>query len=832
MGNVWKLELNLIKFDMKYQTLFKQSLSSRHILSWQRVLEHPRLAKSLFKKAILLVLDRITKELCISLHLFLVSVYRIGKISGWLYCALYLKQCMSSLKVAYGGGFDKSHPLPVRISLTRRGYPRLIPHHARKVMYRHDERADKLVQVYLTFFSFYTIILIGKKLTKSLFSSIREPIKDIDQVSMWLSLLKMKLPELIDRYIPGVSKIPLKQGMLWKPSWKTLPTYHSIKTFLWPMFPHLVQEYSPYSAQTMELAAYSSLLKFIHSYGEQWSSGILFIPRVRYALDVNNKMFSGDDLDVFEKTIGPHLPPWHPAMGPPMTGKLSQKVEGGGKRRIFAIGNWVNQRLLTPVHEWLASILRSLPMDGTYNQRAPLTRLRGSRINYCFDLTAATDRWPLVYMFEVMCYLFDRSFASAVVNSALACNIFFINFRTEFVDKSSDFIRFTRDVKMSNSWISFVAGQPLGYRSSWPLFALTHHILVWWCAEQVKPGEVFTDYALLGDDIVISNEPVALVYESALQYLQVKISKGKSLISKTGCAEFAKRFLVRDITVDLSPVTLKALLAVHLPLGRFCIAHHWNVVRYSTYRRIGGAGYKSCSRVPSDPDKMSDRERWEWTMWLQLKYPSLEWFFGEGKPLGPSEFWWVMRQILLSYKPPEFQCPPDDLFVSEDQRTFLEYTGLRSQFKDWLNYLQWWYRMYTLVYGYHSGYNPGVRETLNRLRILDILDMPFISGAWKINKNEVMHSRLSLLQKIYKRLRSHGPFLVIGNGVCGSLDPFDNDLLNQWCHCRNSNTLLYGVGEHPFLVTQEGLITPPEIRCRGCLYRTIKVTNSSKSIQI
>lgn len=795
---------------MKYRSLFLKSLDDRRVLRWQRVLEHPRLAKSLLRKAVLLILDRITKEYCISLHLFLLSVYKMGNTGGWLYCALYLKQCMASLKVAYGGEFDKTLPISTRISLTRKGYPRLIPPHARRVIYRRDERADKCVQMYLTFFSFYTIIIIGKKIKTSLYSSIRSPVEDIDSVLMWLSLLKEKLPILIDRYVPGISSIPLNQGMKWKPSWKTLPTYLSIKEFLWSVFPDLVQEFSPYSAQTMELAAYSHLMDFIHSKGEQWSSGILFPHRVRYPFDVNNKMFSGTDLDVFEKTIGPYLPPWHPAMGPPMTGKLAQKVEGGGKRRIFAIGNWVNQRLLTPVHEWLAQVLRSLPMDGTYNQTAPLIRLKGSRVNYCFDLTAATDRWPLVFMFEVFCYLFDRSFASAVVNSALACNVFFISF-----DNSEKAPNHKLNMRNKERWISFVAGQPLGYRSSWPLFALTHHILVWWCAEQVKPGVLFTNYALLGDDIVISDKQVALVYEEALKYLQVKISKGKSLISFTGCAEFAKRFLVRNLTVDLSPVTIKSLLGVHLSLGRFCLAHHRNIVRFSTYRRLGGAGYKSASRAPGHP-KLSDKDAWEWTMWLQLKYPSLEWFFGDGQPLKPLEFWWVMRKIVNAYKPPEFQCPPDKLFVSEEQRTFLEYTGLRSQFQDWLDYLQWWYRMHNLVYGYHSGYNPGVRQVLNELRILEILDMPFISGAWKISKTEVIQARLSLLQRIYKALKNHAPFLSL-EGECDSLEPFDVDFINQWCQCRKSNVFLIGVGLHPFLVTQEGLICPFEIRCVGCL---------------
>lgn len=54
-------------------------------------------------------------------------------------------------------------------------------------------------------------------------------------------------------------------------------------------------------------------------------------------------------------------------------------------------------------------------MDGTFAQERPLDHLVGQRDCYSFELKAATDRWPLVLMFEVMCYLFDRSLASAMV---------------------------------------------------------------------------------------------------------------------------------------------------------------------------------------------------------------------------------------------------------------------------------------------------------------------------------------------------------------------------------------------------------------------------------
>lgn len=101
-----------------------------------------------------------------------------------------------------------------------------------------------------------------------------------------------------------------------------------------------------------------------------------------------------------------------------------------------------------------------------------------------------------------------------------------------------------------------MAGQPLGYH--WPTFALSHHILVWWCAEQVHPGVRFTSYAVLGDDVVIADQEVAKVYESALGGLGVTISYQKSWISHSGSAEFSKCFRVRELRKDLSPISIRS----------------------------------------------------------------------------------------------------------------------------------------------------------------------------------------------------------------------------------------------------------------------------------
>jgi len=88
---------------------------------------------------------------------------------------------------------------------------------------------------------------------------------------------------------------------------------------------------------------------------------------------------------------------------------------------------------------------------------------------------------------------------------------------------------------------------------------------VWIAAELLYPGKRFKDYALLGDDIVIADKAVA---NRDLQYLKtigVEVSLAKTLVSSSGAAEFAKQFLVKGLSVDCSPISVKALLSCHNP---------------------------------------------------------------------------------------------------------------------------------------------------------------------------------------------------------------------------------------------------------------------------
>lgn len=97
--------------------------------------------------------------------------------------------------------------------------------------------------------------------------------------------------------------------------------------------------------------------------------------------------------------------------------------------------------------------------------------------------------------------------------------------------------------------VKYAVGQPMGAYSSFAMLTVTHHVIVRVAALKVGIKN-FSDYAILGDDIVICNDSVATEYLSLMHALGVDINLGKSVISKD-FAEFAKRW--RGPEVEFTP---------------------------------------------------------------------------------------------------------------------------------------------------------------------------------------------------------------------------------------------------------------------------------------
>lgn len=66
------------------------------------------------------------------------------------------------------------------------------------------------------------------------------------------------------------------------------------------------------------------------------------------------------------------------------------------------------QWALYPLHKVIFSILRKLPMDGTFNQEKALSRVPfGSVPLFSYDLSSATDRLPVSLQSNILSHLFN-----------------------------------------------------------------------------------------------------------------------------------------------------------------------------------------------------------------------------------------------------------------------------------------------------------------------------------------------------------------------------------------------------------------------------------------
>jgi len=153
---------------------------------------------------------------------------------------------------------------------------------------------------------------------------------------------------------------------------------------------------------------------------------------------------------------------------------------------------------------------------------------------HSYDLSAATDRFPLAFqrfcVESIMGKEFAESWAYLMVGLPFSCKF-----------------------KGVKSPITYNCGQPMGAYTSWAVFALCHHILVRVAGYNVYKHFSFDAYFILGDDILIADVKVANQYSRLMvDVLGVTINTSKSIISDNSF-EFAKRILVDN--VDCSPIT-------------------------------------------------------------------------------------------------------------------------------------------------------------------------------------------------------------------------------------------------------------------------------------
>lgn len=502
---------------------------------------------------------------------FLSNCNKIRNDAGMKMLVIYLKACFVLTQQASGGMvlLDMS-PLGTRFKRTSKGLPKIIPALHRSFI---REGNPLYIKFWLTLFSLYRILDIPFKLK---LQSITDP-STMDSGYV-LPMIGQYLPVFIKALIKriGSKSILLRsldssKGPLWLMSkfkatpfmipksspmaravdkWADAPTATSpigliLASKTWLKNPELYAIFKDWCTMTGS----TWLLNRI----ELWSN----VPKTSYEAD---------------------------AKFTPVLGRIGFKVEPAGKLRNFALVDPFTQWIFNPLWKAILDILSKIPQDGTLDQMKPIKRLLRDRPQgpyYSYDLSAATDRLPVVIQAQILAVFLGTHVANM--------------WKTLLVGRP--YVARNKELGIDAGDLYYAAGQPMGALTSWGMLAFTHHFLVQWSAHRAEVTlgtEWFEDYAILGDDIVIANKHVASEYVKVCAMIGVEIGLAKSLLSRSGKAlEFAKRTFVNS--KDVSAVPFKEYwVSIQMTSAAIEFAHKYNI-SLPGFLKLHGAGWRILS---------------------------------------------------------------------------------------------------------------------------------------------------------------------------------------------------------------------------------------------
>lgn len=200
-------------------------------------------------------------------------------------------------------------------------------------------------------------------------------------------------------------------------------------------------------------------------------------------------------------------------------GHIAFIQERGAKLRVVAVPTALLQWGFEPLHDWLDKVLHTLPSSCVHDQNAGAwflhQALREDREVFCFDLSSATDRFPLSLQTSLLRGMHLEKYADAL----------------EELTQEEWLV--TQGPDKGKAW-KYEVGQPMGLYSSFPLFTLSHimllnmlwrpdNFLVWWDPK--------APFRVLGDDVIITDRELAAKYSQVLSELGVPFSQTKSMHS-------------------------------------------------------------------------------------------------------------------------------------------------------------------------------------------------------------------------------------------------------------------------------------------------------------
>lgn len=145
----------------------------------------------------------------------------------------------------------------------------------------------------------------------------------------------------------------------------------------------------------------------------------------------------------------------------PFLGQLALKSEAAGKKRVFAMVDVWTQSILRPLHDLLFRVFHSLPNDATHNQDKSFKRAQEKAVKancaYCYDLSAATDRLPIVLQSAILDSLFGHIVPEEDLRSSFGRAWADLLVKREFLYPSSE---------KREGGVRYSVGQPMGALSS------------------------------------------------------------------------------------------------------------------------------------------------------------------------------------------------------------------------------------------------------------------------------------------------------------------------------------------------------------------------------
>jgi len=586
--------------------------------------------------------------------------------------AIYLKACSVLLQNAVAGRKVGCREFGVAVAVTKSGFPRIIPMEHRRYI---RGGAIGPTRLWLTMFMLYRVIDIAVKVN---IDTILLPYQGCPSIeSEWKRFMDEAAQLLVSRSRVAAEVVG-KYHLLRR---RISPYIGSIYKPLLTSGPNSTQgSVAMCNVEKDALALYNSPL---------WPTFNSYCTEVE-SMDVTAVVRTAAKSD-------PSTFQWPNFIGSDRLGSLGRVAfkKEPGKVRVFAMLDFWSQSALRGVHEFLLKLLGSLNrgevrLDGTFDQGETFQYLlkgvsRGRKF-YSFDLSAATDRFPVWAQKSLMEVLFGekvaflwqemlvkRGYAYPAVRPGKATGHYSDRLTVPHARASAEAAEHLAPLYYS-------VGQPMGAHSSWAAFTLAHHMVVQWSAYRVGKKGWFLDYGILGDDLVIFDRAVAAEYLRLVSRLGVNISMAKSLPGTKGCFEFAKRFAA--FGADCSPLSFREFAVFNRSLSGMVEmvqrASSTVKLRPASVLRALGFGFRATGRLNSLISQWPVRFR---RVVIALLQP--------GGSLGVKhwESWVAMRRIQhLDFVPqegvPRLLQYLHELYVSDIQRLMKLFDPIKNRVEE------------------------------------------------------------------------------------------------------------------------------------------------------